>query len=86
VAARFNDTDKDFEARFTALLGAKREVADGVVTLTLQSLDGSVLPSWQPGDKLATRVASGKVLAAIYDVVPGLIGGGADLSGNTGRR
>jgi histidinol dehydrogenase len=30
VAARFNDTDKDFEARFTALLGAKREVAEDV--------------------------------------------------------
>jgi transketolase len=42
------------------------------------------LPTWQPGDKLATRVASGKVLASIFDVVPGLVGGGADLSGNTG--
>jgi transketolase len=42
------------------------------------------LPTWQPGDKVATRVASGKVLAAIFDVVPGLVGGGADLSGNTG--
>jgi transketolase len=42
------------------------------------------LPVWQAGDKLATRVASGKVLAAIFDVVPGLVGGGADLSGNTG--
>ena len=38
----------------------------------------------RPGDKLATRVASGKVLGAIFDVVPGLVGGGADLSGNTG--
>jgi transketolase len=42
------------------------------------------LPTWQPGEKLATRVASGKVLSAIFDVVPGLVGGGADLSGNTG--
>ncbi|MDO6575501.1 transketolase, partial [Staphylococcus pasteuri_A] len=42
------------------------------------------LPTWQPGEKLATRGARGKVLAAIFDVVPGLVGGGADLSGNTG--
>ena len=43
------------------------------------------LPSWNPGgDELATRRASGKVLSAIVDVVPGLLAGGADLSGNTG--
>jgi transketolase len=43
------------------------------------------LPSWtQAGEQVATRVASAKVLEAIFDVVPGLIGGSADLSGNTG--
>jgi transketolase len=42
------------------------------------------LPAWQPGEAIATRAASGKVLAEIFDVVPGLVGGGADLSGNTG--
>ena len=42
------------------------------------------LPTWQPGEKIATRVASGKVIEAIIDVVPGLVGGGADLTGNTG--
>ena len=43
------------------------------------------LPSWSPGgDELATRRASGKVLSAIVDVVPGLLAGGADLSANTG--
>jgi transketolase len=45
----------------------------------------SKLPTWSPEDKpLATRVASQKVLDAICDVVPGLVGGGADLTGNTG--
>jgi transketolase len=45
----------------------------------------SKLPTWSPDDKpLATRVASQKVLDAIADVVPGLVGGGADLTGNTG--
>jgi transketolase len=50
-------------------------------------LDGweSKLPTWSTDDKpLATRVASQKVLDAIADVVPGLVGGGADLTGNTG--
>jgi transketolase len=42
------------------------------------------LPSWEPGDKIATRKACSSVLDSILDVVPGLIGGGADLTGNTG--
>jgi transketolase len=45
----------------------------------------SKLPVWSPEDKpIATRVANQKVLDAIADVVPGLVGGGADLTGNTG--
>jgi transketolase len=42
------------------------------------------LPSWTPGDQLATRAASGQVLNAIVDVVPGIVAGAADLTGNTG--
>ena len=42
------------------------------------------LPSWAPGEKVATRVASGKVLQALADVVPALLAGGADLTSNTG--
>jgi len=42
------------------------------------------LPSWQPGEKVATRKASGACLQALVDRVPGLLGGGADLTGNTG--
>jgi transketolase len=41
------------------------------------------LPTFQTGEKMATRKASGAVLAAIADVVPGIVGGGADLTGNT---
>ncbi len=44
----------------------------------------SKLPTWDAGDEIATRRASGKVLEAIVDVVPGLLVGGADLSENTG--
>ena len=42
------------------------------------------LPSWPAGEKVATRKASAAIIAAVQDVVPGLIGGGADLTGNTG--
>src|SRR5690606_37274927 len=35
-------------------------------------------------EKPATRVASQQVLNAIFDVVPGLVAGGADLTGNVG--
>jgi transketolase len=44
----------------------------------------AALPTWEPGEKVATRVASGQCFAALTATVPGLIGGGADLSGNTG--
>jgi transketolase len=42
------------------------------------------LPSWEAGTKVATRKASGACLQALADTVPGLMGGGADLTGNTG--
>jgi transketolase len=44
----------------------------------------SALPSWEPGVEVATRRASGACLQALADKVPGLMGGGADLTGNTG--
>lgn len=42
------------------------------------------LPRWEPGEKLATRKASGACLQALTERVPSLIGGGGDLTGNTG--
>ena len=42
------------------------------------------LPTWDAGGGVATRKASNACLQALLDVVPGLIGGGADLTGNTG--
>ena len=42
------------------------------------------LPSFAPGEEIATRVASGACLSALADVVPGLLPGSADLTGNTG--
>ncbi len=44
------------------------------------------LPSFEPGEAVATRVASGQCLNALAPVVPGLMAGGADLTGNTGTK
>ena len=42
------------------------------------------LPVWEAGESVATRSAGKKVLNALAPVVPGLMGGGADLTGNCG--
>ncbi|MBV9410589.1 MAG: transketolase [Acidimicrobiia bacterium] len=51
-----------------------------------RGLDGweTKLPTWQAGEQVPTRKANNACINAIRDVVPGLIGGGADLTGNTG--
>src|SRR5436190_5863825 len=54
--------------------------------VSARGLDGweKKLPTWSVGDKAATRKSSGACLQALVDVVPGLMAGGADLTGNTG--
>ena len=44
------------------------------------------LPTFAEGEKVATRQAIGKVLAACVDSFPGLVSGAADLTGNTGTK
>ncbi len=43
-----------------------------------------VLPSWEPGSTLATRVASHRVINALAQIMPELWGGSADLGGSNG--
>ena len=51
-----------------------------------RGLDGiaSVLPSFDAGESIATRKASQQCVSALASAVPGLVGGSADLTGNTG--
>ncbi len=51
-----------------------------------RGIDGweAKLPSWSAGEKVATRNAGKACIDAVLDVVPPLMGGGADLTGNTG--
>ncbi|MEP6661693.1 MAG: transketolase [Acidimicrobiales bacterium] len=44
------------------------------------------LPTFTPGEQIATRNAIGACFNATVDLVPGLIAGAADLTGNTGTR
>ncbi len=52
--------------------------------LTADDAWAAALPTFDTGDKLATRQASQKVLTALAPHLPGLIGGSADLTGNNG--
>ncbi len=67
--ADWDDTDGNWKACWTGT---------GVVGWA------DAIPSWQPGEHVATRKASNVCIESLLDVVPGLIGGGADLTGNTG--
>jgi transketolase len=44
------------------------------------------LPVWKPGESIATRNSAHAALNALADAVPGIVAGGADLTGNTGTR
>jgi transketolase len=80
---RGREVREAWEKRLAAW-GGDREAYDACINR--RGLPGwqKALPSWTAGEKLATRKASGACLQALADKVPGLIGGGADLTGNTG--
>ena len=74
-----------WQERRDALAAPLRDDYEAV--LTSGGLAGweSKLPLWAPSAKpIATRVASGQCFEALVDIVPSLVGGGADLTGNTG--
>jgi len=77
-------TEREAWEKRLAAYGGDRAALD--CCLDAEGLPGweSALPTFTAADSLATRQASGKVLQALVDVVPGLVGGGADLTGNTG--
>jgi len=74
----------DWEQRAHAALTGRE--AEWEATLATRGLPGweASLPTYEVGDKPATRVASQQCLNAIFDQVPGILAGGADLTGNTG--
>jgi len=78
--------EADWERRFEAWAGANPELAEEWRTARKGGLPAgwdAKLPSWKPGESLATRVASGKAINALAPQVPWLLGGDADLSEST---
>ena len=73
----------DWEARAAAFDG-DREGLEACLAGAGRPGWASALPVWEPGESVATRKASSACLNALLDEVPGLTGGGADLTGNTG--
>src|SRR5690606_11477970 len=80
---RGRDEREAWEKRLSAWEG-DRETYEACVNLTGLRGWQDALPSWEPGQSVATRKASGACLQALADKVPGLVAGGADLTGNTG--
>lgn len=80
-----------FEAEWNALMDGYRaahpELAAEVDAMLKRELPANLadaLPSYEVGGKgVATRNASGEVINALAKVLPGLMGGSADLSGST---
>src|SRR4029453_14646987 len=83
AGARGQVEHESWERRLAGWEGAR---ARGGACLAGRGVNGwdAKLPSWSPGDSVATRKASGACIQSVLDVVPGLVGGGADLTGNTG--
>ena len=75
-------------AAWAARMDASGERGTGLrACLTpLASVERSILPAYEVGKEVATRAASGDCLNALLLSVPSLIGGGADLTGNTGTQ
>jgi len=81
--ARGSALRESWESRVAAFSGDR-------ISLEAQ-LSGTGLPGWEDalpsfdvGESVATRKASNAALQALVPLVPGLTGGGADLTGNTG--
>ena len=77
-------SDRDAWQARLAGAGIDREAWDACQAGTGVAGWQEKLPVWEPGKNVATRKANASVIGAVLDAVPGLVGGGADLTGNTG--
>ena len=72
-----------WEERAAAFTGDRASL-EACLTATGRPGWDEALPTFEPGQSVATRKASNAALQAMLPEVPGLTGGGADLTGNTG--
>ncbi len=85
VASRQAEERSAWDAAFEAWKAANPDNFALLERITKRELPegwDSVLPMFEAGSAVATRAASGKVLAALAPVLPELWGGSADLAGS----
>lgn len=85
AAERAAAAKADWEPRFEAWRTAnpeRAEMLDRILSGSLPEGWEEALPTFEDGKAVATRAASGKVIAALADVLPELWGGSADLAGS----
>lgn len=82
---------RELEAQWNAKFARYEQLYPELARVLLQGIRGELPPGWDidiphfpaDGKGMATRVASGKVLATIDSKLPGLLGGSADLNPST---
>jgi transketolase len=87
AGTRGREQHDEWSKRLAAFRQSEPELAEQYAACIEQrGLQGweSALPVWKEGEELATRQACGAIVNAVLDVVPGLVVGAADLTGNTG--
>lgn len=85
VAERAAAARADWDARFEQWRAANPDQAallDRIVAHKLPDGWDASLPTFEAGTSVATRSASGKVIASLADVLPEVWGGSADLAGS----
>ena len=77
---RLEASDSRTRSEFEAALEGKVHCETG------KDKEANWPPSFTPGEKIATRVASNQCLKALSALNPHIVAGGADLTGNTGTK
>ncbi|WP_325062679.1 transketolase [Massilibacterium senegalense] len=73
---QWNELFKAYEQAYPALASQLKQAVDGTLPIGYEEK----LPTFELGDKLATRDASSKVINALSEAVPQIFGGSADLA------
>lgn len=76
---KWNELYKNYKEKYPELAEEYEQLSSGNLPKGWEEK----LPVFKPGDKMATRKASGKTLNAIAEHLPNLLGGSADLAPST---
>ena len=85
AGARGRDEHEAWRSRLDGS-GAEKAGWEAGLAATGSTVGRRALPTFEPGISLATRKASQQCLTSLAKSVPSLMGGSADLTGNTGTK